>query len=51
MNIVSLSAGCCLFAAGPLTEPVGVVHYLIVGAILFTAGWCAWRSNAMPSGC
>jgi NADH-quinone oxidoreductase subunit K len=27
-----------LFAVNPFTEPVGVVHYLIVGAVLFTAG-------------
>ena len=27
-----------LFAANPFTEPVGVIHYLIVGAVLFTAG-------------
>ena len=27
-----------VFAAGPLSEPVSVTHYLVVGAILFTAG-------------
>ena len=27
-----------LFAANPFTEPVGVIHYLIVGSVLFTAG-------------
>ena len=27
-----------LLAANPLTEPVGVIHYLVVGAVLFTAG-------------
>ena len=49
MNIVTLSSGCCLFGNGPLTEPVGVVHYLIVGAILFTAGvvCMALKRNAL----
>ena len=27
-----------LLAASPLTSPVGVIHYLIVGAVLFTTG-------------
>ena len=49
MNMVTLSSGCCLFATGPLTEPVGVVHYLVVGAILFTAGvvCMALKRNAL----
>jgi len=49
MNVLSLVAGSCLLAAGPLTEPVGVVHYLVVGAILFTAGvvCMALKRNAL----
>ena len=27
-----------LLAAGPLSQPVGLIHYLVVGAVLFTAG-------------
>ena len=27
-----------LLAAGPLSQPVSVIHYLVVGAVLFTAG-------------
>jgi len=29
---------CPLLAAVPFTTPVGVAHYLVVGAVLFTAG-------------
>ena len=39
--VVSLAACLAtvpLLAVNPFTEPVGVVHYLIVGAVLFTAG-------------
>ena len=38
MNLVSASWLPPLFAAGLLSEPVSVTHYLVVGAILFTAG-------------
>ena len=38
-----------LFALNPFTAPVGVVHYLIVGAVLFTAGIAcmALKRNAL----
>ena len=35
-----------LMLASLLTEPVGVAHYLVVGAVLFVCGACAWP----PSG-
>jgi NADH:ubiquinone oxidoreductase subunit K len=35
---VGMNLGVGLFAAGLFNGPVGVVHYLVVGAVLFTAG-------------
>ena len=38
-----------LFGANPFTDPIGVIHYLIVGAVLFTAGIAcmALKRNAL----
>ncbi len=38
LSMPSCLATVPLFAANPFTEPVGVIHYLVVGAVLFTAG-------------
>ena len=54
MNLVSASWLPPLFAAGLLGEPVSVTHYLVVGAILFTAGIVCMaikRTGGMPSAC
>ncbi len=38
-----------LLAFNPFTEPVGVIHYMIVGAVMFTAGvvCMALKRNAL----
>lgn len=38
MSVAGTTAGIGLFATGLFDAPVGVTHYLVVGAILFTAG-------------
>ena len=34
-----------------LTEPVGVSHYLVVGAVLFVSGVVAWPPSETPWAC